>query len=68
MRTKDINSLNSKRARLLSEIEDLKRALALIPSSSVLGYLGITAAIKMKEKEISKIESEIWAMNADVKT
>lgn len=59
MKIKDVSSLNAKKDKILSEIEDLERALELIPPDSVLGYLGVSAAIKIKKKEVSKIENEI---------
>lgn len=44
---------------LNKELDLLYQARAMLPSDSYLGYLGCCAAIKKKEKYLSKVQQEL---------
>lgn len=59
IKTLTFEELINKESRLVSEISDLKKALELIPSDSVLATLSLRATIKYKTNKLTELRSEI---------
>lgn len=59
IKTLTFEELINKESRLVSEINDLKKALELIPSDSVLATLSLRATIKYKTNKLTELRSEI---------
>lgn len=57
-RNYDNDALEMRKKNLEADIEDLEEALKLIPASSILGTLGVNAALSSKRKKLNEVIEE----------